>query len=60
MANSKTIFYKDRNKEWRWKTIAGNNQQTGNSGESFTTKQNAVKNAQNNGYRGTGKRNINK
>lgn len=53
MSDYKWEFYKDSKKEWRWKTFAKNGTQIGASSESYTTKQNAIKNAKMFGYSGT-------
>lgn len=56
MPNTKFQFYTDNKKEFRWKQVAGNNKTVGASSEGFKTKNAVIKNAQNNGYQGEGKK----
>ncbi len=50
-ANDKWSFYKDTKDEWRWRRKAPNGETVGASTEGYENKQDAVKNAERNGYK---------
>lgn len=56
MTNNKFVFKKDSKGELRWRKVSPNNVIIGASSEGFKTRQGVLKNAQLNGYSGTGKR----
>jgi uncharacterized protein YegP (UPF0339 family) len=39
-------IYQDRREQWRWRLIANNGEKVASSGESFSTRSNAVRAAQ--------------
>lgn len=50
--NDKWEFYTDARGEWRWRRIAPNGQIVGSSSEGYSSRANAVANAQRHGYTG--------
>lgn len=54
--NNQFKFYTRKDGDFGWKIVAPTNKTVGSSSEGFTSKTALIKNAQNNGYQGTGKR----
>ena len=53
---NKYKFYEDKKGEFRWVKKAPNGKTIGSASEGFKSKTNVIKNAQNNGHTGNGKR----